>query len=135
MRVITSKAYNGTESIGSVSNETQNSLTKKFTNTRDKTLYNINNKFVPVWLDSNVNDSDSTDRNSIARLQRISALINTFTDVNECLQSLTRMKDSKILMILADSLVKEIYRCIRSMTHIHSIYIITDNDQNTEYSQ
>jgi len=114
-------------------NNTQNSSSKRITNTRQKSLQNANSKFAFVWLDPNVNDSDVIYRNSIRRLQHIAVSINTFTDVNSCVQFGIKMKDVKILMIIVEDLLKKIWFHIQSMTHIHSVYILSSNGQSKEY--
>ncbi len=76
-----SKLTNGTEPI-----ESEGS--KRFGNTRQKALESIENKFVVVWIDPNVNDNDVIYRNAIVRLQRICTSINTFTNIDECVQFL-----------------------------------------------
>ncbi|CAF3651339.1 unnamed protein product [Rotaria socialis] len=136
MGFTTSKFLDGSASTDSLTKNTGSSL-NKLPNTRQNTLDSINNKFAIVWLDTSVNDADIIHRNSVARCRRISVLINTFINVDECLQYLTKMKETKILMIIAGNCVKEIWPRIKSMKHIHSVYIITDDDddQKKEYSK
>ncbi|CAF1589905.1 unnamed protein product [Rotaria magnacalcarata] len=137
MGFTTSKFVNGSESIDSLPKNADSSL-NKLANAKQNTLNGTNNTFAIVWLDTSVNDADIIHRNSIARFRRISVLIKTFINVDECLQYLTKMKETKILMILAGICAKEIWPRIKSMKHIHSVYIIVDgddDDQNKEYSK
>lgn len=129
MGITSSKIIDSSGPIGISSSDTKNSF-NQLSNLKQNSLYN---KFVIVWLDTNVKHSDVMYRNSVARFRRISSLINTFTNVNECLQYLNKMKDFKILMIINGKLVKEVWSQIKSMKHIHSIYIIADEEQNDEY--
>jgi tetratricopeptide (TPR) repeat protein len=134
MGIIPSKLSNGTDQIKSeISNDTQNFHSKRVANTRQKPLQNVNEKFVIVWVDPNINDSDPLYRNSIARLRRISVSINTFTNINDCVLFLIKTKDVQILMVIDEDLIKEIWPRIQSMTHIYSIYILSNNIEQKEY--
>ena len=130
MGVPTSKFNNGTESVSGVP---ENSSPKKVANVRKNILTNGNNNFVVVWLDTDENNSDIIYQNAIARLERISVLIKVFTNVNECTRFLTKMKDFRILMVVNNALFEEIWSHIRSMTHIHSIYILSNDNKKKEY--
>lgn len=134
MGVTPSKSSNRSEPNHSeILDNTQNSSSKKLTNSKPKISQNVQNKFVVVWVDPNVNDNDPIYKNSISRLQRIAASINTFTNINECIQFLTKTKDAKILMIIAESFVKDIWPRIQSITQIYSIYILSADGQQKEY--
>ncbi|CAF1544901.1 unnamed protein product, partial [Rotaria sordida] len=61
--------------------------------------------FVLIWLHSHIDELNSNDfRNSIVELQRVVNSINTFTDIDQCIDFLTDIKEEKILMIISDEL-------------------------------
>lgn len=91
----------------------------------------LSTKFLVVWLDANVNDNDDVYRNSIVRLQRLATSIHTFTDVDECLQYLTsQAKNERVLLVISNEFLPQIWPRVRSMPQIHSVYIISPNGEN-----
>lgn len=106
---------------------------KKQLQSKSKTPQNPNTKFVVIWLDSNFNESDVIYRNSITRLQRISVSINPFTNINDCILFLNKMQDAKILMIIAEDLIDQIWPQIKSVSNIYSVYVISSDGEAKEY--
>jgi hypothetical protein len=96
---------------------------------------NLPNKLIVIWLDPNLNESDVIYRNSITRLQRISISTNTFTNINDWIQFINKIKDTKIVMIISEELIKEIWSQIKSIRNIYSIYVISNDDEEKENIQ
>ena len=92
----------------------------------------ITDNFIVIWLDSNFNDSDVVYRNSIIRLQRIAISILTFTNINDCVRFLTKIEDRKVLIVVSDDLVQQILSRAKSMTQLHSIYVLSNNNEKNE---
>lgn len=87
------------------------------------------NKFIVIWLDANVNSGGEIYKNSMNRLQRIASAMQTFTNINDCLQYLDRIKNDKVLMVISNEFVPKIWPKIRTMTNIHSMYIISQTGE------
>ena len=111
----------------------RNATTKKQLPGKSKPLQNLQRKFVVVWLDPNFNESDVIYRNSITRLQRISVSINPFKDINDCFNFLNKSHDVKIIMVIPDDLVEEVYPRIKNLSNIYSVYVLSMDGEAKEY--
>jgi hypothetical protein len=77
--------------------------------------------FVLVWLDCNINDSYS---DCIAQLRCIINTINTFSDVDECIDFLTEIEDEKCFLIVSDVFGEQLSSLIHNVPQLYSIYIL-----------
>ncbi len=121
-----------TSKLSSIEFDHQNSSSKKLNRSRKQ---NLPNKLIVICLDPNLNESDVIYRNSIIRLQHISISTNTFTNINDCIQFINKIKDTKIVMIISEELIKEIWSQIKSIRNIYSIYVISNDDEEKENIQ
>ncbi|CAF5024880.1 unnamed protein product, partial [Rotaria sp. Silwood1] len=79
---------------------------------------------------------DNEFSNSITELRRIVNTVITFTDVDECIDSMTNIKDEKILMIISHELDENIVPIVHDFTQINAIYIFSKNkSQDKEWTQ
>ncbi|CAF0977434.1 unnamed protein product [Adineta ricciae] len=102
------------------------------------TIVRTNNRMVQnvllVWLDSNIDENAPDWKNSIAQLQRFVNNINTFTDMNTCLEFLQSITDEKICMICSGILGKRMVPRVHSMSQIDSIFIFChDQEQHDRW--
>jgi tetratricopeptide (TPR) repeat protein len=77
-----------------------------------------------IWLDSNndaINNDDSI--NTIKKLREVVNTVNKFTDINECIQSMTNIEDEKVFMIYSGELGQTIVPIVHDVAQINCIYI------------
>src|ERR1700722_1169711 len=88
--------------------------------------------FVVVWLDSNINETDADYQNSITQLRRIVNSIRTFTDVDQCVDFLTQIKDEKAFMIVSGALGQQLVPIIQDFFQLDSIYVFCGHKSKHE---
>jgi tetratricopeptide (TPR) repeat protein len=80
--------------------------------------------FLVVWLDSNLDDLSIDDSHDIVdQLRSIVNSVNTFNDVDRCVDFLSDIKDEKVFMIISGSLGQQIISHIHDISQLHSIYV------------
>ena len=84
-----------------------------------------------VWLDENIDDTNDDCLNSIAKLQEVINTVNTFNDVDECIDFVTEMK-GKAFMIISAELSQTVISLVHDISHINCIYILCQNDLSYE---
>ncbi len=97
------------------------------------TLHIIPN-FLLVWLDTNIdviNNDDS--RNTLTELRQVVDTINTFVDVNQCMNFLMNIQHEKIFMIISGSLGQNIVPLVHNIYQLTSIYIFCENKSKHEH--
>jgi hypothetical protein len=86
-----------------------------------------------VWLDRSideVNDDDNC-RNSITKLRQVVNTVNTFTDMDECIDFITDIKDEMTFMIISEAFSPIIVPVVEAISQVSSVpgqarYIGTD---------
>ena len=93
--------------------------------------------FILIWLDPRIDDmNDNEYRTSITELRRVVNTIETFADVDQCIDFITEIKEEKILMIISDELGQNTVPLVHDITHINSIYVFSNNGtQNKQWTQ
>ncbi|CAF1230903.1 unnamed protein product [Rotaria magnacalcarata] len=93
--------------------------------------------FILVWLHSDADEVHKNEfRKSITELRTVVNDINTFTDVDQCIEFVIDIKDEKVLMIISDELSQHIVPFVHDIIHINSIYIYSKNQsQQKEWIQ
>ena len=76
-----------------------------------------------VWLDGNINENDDYYRNSIEKLKQVVNTVNTFVDVDECIDFISTIPEETVFMITSGALTQTTVSVIDSMTQINGIYI------------
>ena len=79
--------------------------------------------FLLVWLDANFNEADADFKKSLKYLRRVVASIETFTEAEECIGFLDRIKKEKAFMIISGSLGRQVVPEIKSKPQLESIYV------------
>jgi hypothetical protein len=80
-----------------------------------------------IWLDAN--DCN----HSISQLRRFVHTFNIFTDVDQCVDFLTEIKEQKVLMIISDDFGQYLVDLIHNVPQLNSIYIFCKS--NSTYEQ
>lgn len=81
--------------------------------------------FVLVWLDSKINKHDE-------QFHHIVDTINTFIDVDQCLDFLSDIEDQKIFLIMSDDLDQQLISLIHDISQLYSIYIFCEEKSEHE---
>ncbi|CAF3547870.1 unnamed protein product [Rotaria sp. Silwood1] len=90
-------------------------------------LHRILQNFLLIWLDANFNESEEDFKKSIQHLRHIVASIRTFTDANECVNFLRKIKEEKAFIIVSGSLGQRIIPEIQALPQLDSVYVFCDD--------
>jgi tetratricopeptide (TPR) repeat protein len=86
-----------------------------------------------VWLDGSIDEINNDDcRNSITKLRQIVNTVNTFTDVNECIDFITDIKDEMTFMIISEAFSPIIVPVVEAISQVSSVYIVCENKASHE---
>jgi hypothetical protein len=86
-----------------------------------------------IWLDPKINVSTPDCRNSLTRLRRVVNSVNTFTDIDTCLDFLKNVHDEKAFLIVSGSIGENVIPSVHSMTQLDSIFVFCSNKARYEY--
>ena len=114
-------------------NETKNSLSNMHTYATNPTIPNIND-YVVIWLQAKINKPDFVYESYISRLQRIFVSLHTFTNIQDCTNFLSKIKNEKILMIISNEFFEPMRSQIQSTPQIHSVYILISTREKKSLS-
>ena len=80
--------------------------------------------FQLVWLDASLTDvHDDESRATIERLREVVNSVDTFNDVDRCLDFLTKIRDEKVFLVISGSLGQQVVPSIHHFHQVHSIYV------------
>jgi tetratricopeptide (TPR) repeat protein len=88
--------------------------------------------FIVIWLDPNINESNADYQNSLVHIRRIVNSINTFANIDSCVQFLNGIRDEKVFMIVSDHVCRQIVPRIQQMDQILSIYVFSNQTEEHE---
>src|SRR5271167_4305292 len=89
--------------------------------------------FLLIWLDSSIDEANDNDcRKIITELRQVINTVNTFTDVDECIDFITDIKKEKIFLILSEAFFQTKVPVIHEMPQISFIYIFHRNKVQPE---
>jgi hypothetical protein len=91
----------------------------------------VQNVFL-IWLDDNIDENNEACQHTIIQLRRVINAVNTFTDVDRCIDFLTDHSDEKAFMIISGSLCRDIVPVIHEIGQLHSIFIFCENTVKKE---
>ena len=106
-----------------LNNFTENSFNKIQHAVKKPRQFPIVENIVLVWLDANINESHPDFSHSLRNLREIVHVINTYTNVDECMNFIKQIEDESIFLIVSGSLGKQIISDIHDMHQIDSIYV------------
>jgi hypothetical protein len=90
--------------------------------------------FLLIWLDESIDETNNEAcRNSITKLRQVVNTVNTFTDADKCIDSITDNMAEATFMIVSETLSGIIIPIVQDIRHVVSIYIICSN--NAEHEQ
>jgi hypothetical protein len=86
-----------------------------------------------VWLDGSIDEINNADhRSSIMKLRQVVDAVNTFTDVDECIDFITDIKDEMIFMIFSGALGQATIPVVYDQSQVNTIYIFCGNKVRQE---
>ncbi|UJR07884.1 hypothetical protein I4U23_012166 [Adineta vaga] len=107
---------------------TQNSSSAKIVKCKQEmTQQKILENCIVLWLDENLDFSTDHSQKWISQLRNIVNTIETFNDIDICLEYLTQLKDEKIFFIVSASLLNQIAVLEDKFIQLTSIYVLCDN--------
>lgn len=83
--------------------------------------------FLLVWLDPSLDETKDHIHDALNQFRFIVNTVNIFTDSDQCIDFITEIKDTKIFMILSQSLSEYIIPIIHSMSQLYSIFILCND--------
>jgi hypothetical protein len=88
------------------------------------------------WLDSNIDESDSDFKHSLAQLREVVNTIHTFTDADQCVNSLNQIEDEKVFMIVSGALGQSTVPNIHHLSQLDSVYVFCrDKAKHQEWTK
>jgi hypothetical protein len=86
-----------------------------------------------VWLDVSIDETNNDDcSNSMAKLRQVVNTVNTFTDVDECIDFITDIKDEMTFMIISEAFSSIIVPVVEAISQVSSVYIVCENKAQHE---
>jgi hypothetical protein len=76
-----------------------------------------------VWLHENIDEDHNDCRNSIAKLRQVLNTVDTFIDVDECIDFINGIREEKTFMISSGALGQTIVPVIHDKSQVSTIYI------------
>ncbi len=86
-----------------------------------------------VWLNGNIDEVNNNDcRNSITKLRQIVNTVNTFIDLDECIDFITDYKEEKASMVISGEFSQIILQIVEDISEVSFIYILCENKVQCE---
>ena len=86
-----------------------------------------------IWLDNDIDDNNEDCRSTVTELRRVVNDINTFTDVDECIDFFTDIDDNNVFMIISGALCQNIVPLSHNFAQLRTIFIFCND--STAYEQ
>ena len=83
--------------------------------------------FTLVWLDGSIDESDEDFQHSLTQLRRIVTKIDTFINVDSCLDFIQSIDDIHVFLIISGALGQAAMPDIHHLSNIDSIYVFCGN--------
>ena len=77
-----------------------------------------------VWLVSDTNNFGKTLQTSTALFQNVINTVNSFTDLKQCVDLITNLKDETIFLIVTEEIGQQAVRSFQNLPQVSSIYIL-----------
>jgi hypothetical protein len=85
-----------------------------------------------VWLDGSIDEANNNSRNSITKLRQVVNTVNTFTDVDECIEFINGIKEEKAFMISSGAFGHTTVPAVHDKPQISTIFIFCENKERHE---
>ena len=78
-----------------------------------------------LWLDPSIDEVNNDDcRNVIAKFCQIVTTVNTFIDVDECIDFITEFNEEKAFVVISDQFSGDIISMIQDISQVDSIFLL-----------
>ncbi|UJR34594.1 hypothetical protein I4U23_027370 [Adineta vaga] len=111
---------------------TNESTTNEFIPFDDRTSH-ISGNFILIWLNLNIDSSNSNIQTYIPRLRTIINSIKIFHNLDECIDFITDLIDEKIFLIISGRITQQFASILHELIEIDSIYLFSN--ENSSYRQ
>jgi len=101
-------------------------------NKRRPRIQRIIQNFHLVWLDGNINENDDDCRHSIQKLKQVVNTVNTFVDVDECIDFINKIPEETAFMITSGAFGQTVVPAIHNKKQVNAIYIFCGNKDRHE---
>ena len=89
--------------------------------------------FLLLWLDGSIDEDNNDDcRNSIAKLRQVVNSVNTFTNVDKCIDFIDGIKEERIFMISSGAFGQTTVPVVHDKSQVSTIYIFCGNKTRHE---
>jgi hypothetical protein len=85
-----------------------------------------------VWLDESIDETNDDCRNSITKLRQVVNTVNTFVDVDECINFINGIKQERAFMISSGALGQTTVPMVHDKPQVNTIYIFCGNKGHHE---
>jgi tetratricopeptide (TPR) repeat protein len=85
-----------------------------------------------VWLDGSIDETNDDCRNSITKLRQVVNTVNTFVDVDECIDFINGIKEERAFVIFSGALGKTTVPMVHDKPQVNTIYIFCGNKGHHE---
>ena len=99
--------------------------------TRPSRFQRVQN-FILIRLDSNIDETQPDVEQSLTQLRCIVTTINTFTNVDRCLDFLNQLEKVKVFLIISGALGQSTLPLIHDRPELDSIYVLCGNKAKNE---
>ncbi len=121
-----------THSMAAKKEPTTAATTMASPSTRSRPARMVQN-FHLVWLDGSIDEINNDDcRNSITKLRQVVNTVNTFIDVDECIEFINGIKEEKTFMISSGAFGPTIVPVVHGKPQVSTIYIFCGNKSRLE---
>jgi hypothetical protein len=93
-------------------------------------------EFHLVWLNSNINENNNDCYNHLEQLCEVINNVNAFTDVDECIDFISGIKEAVTFLIISEESSSRVIPVVENISHISSVYIYCQNHvEHEEWTQ
>jgi hypothetical protein len=85
-----------------------------------------------VWLDGDIDETNDDCRNSIRKLRQVVNTVNTFVDVDECIDFITDIEE-KAFVVISGEFSQPIISIVQNIFQVNCVYIFSTN--NVQYEK
>jgi hypothetical protein len=92
----------------------------------------IEQNFVLVWLDENIDENNDGYHPLISQLQSIVNIIEAFNDIDQCVHFLSQIRKQNIFLIVSDRLGQRTMTLTHDMDQLIAVFIFCNNSSQDE---
>jgi hypothetical protein len=92
----------------------------------------VEQNFVLVWLDENIDENNDGYHPLISQLQSIVNTIEAFNDIDQCVHFLSQIRKQNIFLIVSDRLGQRTMTLTHDMDQLIAVFIFCNNSSQDE---